>query len=59
MSETEDNDNDNIQCTGCGTTLQQWDPDLQEEGDAMWIVPRAGGEDILCENCYARRLQKK
>jgi hypothetical protein len=46
---------ENIYCDGCGCSLQQWDPEEQEEGDPMWIVPEAGGEKIYCEDCFAKR----
>jgi hypothetical protein len=44
-----------IICDGCGFRLKQWEPEGEEEGDKMWIVPEAGGEKIYCENCFAKR----
>jgi DNA-directed RNA polymerase subunit RPC12/RpoP len=46
-----------VKCTGCGRELQEWDE--ENEGDEIWMAPNDnGGESILCENCYAKRLQK-
>jgi DNA-directed RNA polymerase subunit RPC12/RpoP len=48
-----------VKCTGCGRELEEWDG--EHEGDEIWIAPKNdnnGGEDILCEGCYVKRLRK-
>ena len=47
-----------LYCADCGCTLEMYGE--EEEGDEMVFFSGSDGEEkVLCENCYASKLQKK
>lgn len=47
-----------LYCNSCKCTLEMYDLE-DTEGDEIWVMPSGTGDEIiLCENCYAAKLQK-